>query len=297
MTSLHTPARPLRGIAWMLLQCLVFSVLSVMTHRLSQDISGVVIYFVNIVTVLLMMMPWVMFTKGQQLTTSTLPLYFVRAIAGAASMLTWFYALRYAPVTEATAISFTTPLFTCTLAVLFLKEHIGHHRIIALIIGFAGAMILLQPSTGGLIATGSAMALLAAILWAICDILIKYQLRSDSYNTQIFYIALFMALITLPLAIWQWQTPTKEQFGWMVVIGMLFFVNFHALFRAYNHADLSVVMPFDFSRLIFTSMMAYYFFDETPNHHIIVGAGIIVGSTIYITYLERAAAPIPRIKK
>lgn len=296
MSSFNTPARPLLGIAWMLVQCLVFSVLSVMTHRLTQDFPATVIYFIGMCIILLMMLPWLVSTRCAHLHTTTLKLYIARSLAGAASMVTWFYALKLSPVTEATAISFTTPLFTCTLAVLILKERLGVHRLIALIIGFVGAMILLHPKGDDVIGIGPVLALLAAILWSICDVLVKYQLRSDSYNTQIFYMALFMGLITLPFALWQWQSPTPQQTSWIIAIGLLLLANFHAMFRAYNHADLTIVMPFDFSRLIFTSIIAYIFWNEGLDNWTIAGALVIVSSTLYIAYREQTAT-LPLIKK
>jgi drug/metabolite transporter (DMT)-like permease len=280
----------LRGIAWMLGQCAVFSVLSIITHQLSQELPVAVIYGCSILITLLMMLQCAIVTKGKHFYTTTFKFYILRAFIGTSSMLVWFYALKLTTVTEATAISFTTPLFTCIFAVLLLKEHIGPHRIIALIIGFIGAMILLHPWGNMTFNVGAFLALLTALLWSLCDVLIKYQLRSDSYNTQIFYMTLLMTLFSLPFAFLQWQTPTVTQLAGIVAIGILFFANFHALFRAYNYADLSVVMPFDFSRLIFSSIMAYFLFHEHPNGWTISGSLIIVSSTVYITYRERVAA-------
>ncbi|MFN7095820.1 MAG: EamA family transporter, partial [Burkholderiales bacterium] len=129
--------------------------------------------------------------------------------------------------------------------------------------------------------------LAAAFMWAVSDIIMKYQLKSDSYDTQIFYLTLLITLFTLPLALWQWQMPNFKEGIWLIIAGLLFYINFHGLFWAYHYADLTVVMPYDFSRLIFTSLFAYFIFNEHPNKPTIIGATVIVMSTLYVVYKEK----------
>jgi drug/metabolite transporter (DMT)-like permease len=280
------PARPGRGILWMLLQCLVFSTLSLATQHLARALPVAVVFCLTNAVAFAAMVPWVIRTRGRALQTSTLHLYLLRAAAAAAGLCAWFYALKVVPITLATAISYTTPLFTCVLAVVVLKERLRPTRVVALIVGFAGAMWILRPggTPGG---AGVALALLSSILWASCDIIIKRQLRSDGYGTQIVYMALLMMLFTAPIAIWQWQAPTLEQWSGIAVIGGLLLLNFHALFRAYHHAELTVVMPFDFSRLAFTSVMAYLLFDERLRTTTAAGAAVVMLSTAVLARLER----------
>jgi len=277
----------IRGIGWMLLQCLVFSLLSVVTHYLSQTLPVAVMYSLSMMVALTMMLPSVLHNTNATLRTSGLKFYLLRTVSGAASMLVWFYALKLAPVTEVTAISFTTPLFTSLFAVLILKEKMGIGRGIVLIIGFIGAIIMLNPGMVPDMQTGALLALLTALLWSICDVTIKHQLRSDGYNTQIFYMSLLMSLITLPLALLQWQMPTVEQGALIIVLGLLFWLNFHCLFRAYDYADLTVVMPFDFSRVIYSSILATWLFGEHLDKWMISGSLIIVASTVMLACYER----------
>jgi drug/metabolite transporter (DMT)-like permease len=277
----------LSGIRWMLLQCVIFSGLSLATQMLATSVPIFVIFCLGNLVVLVSMVPWIIRSTTNNLSTSVATFYFFRAITGTAGLCTWFYALKLVPITEATAISYTTPLFTCILAVLILKERIRSHHILALIVGFIGAMIILRPGNEMAAGIGMMLALLSSLLWAICDIIIKHQLRTDDYNTQIFYMTAMMVLVSLPLALWQWQPLTIEQWVSIIGIGVLFLLNFHALFRAYYHANLTVVMPFDFSRLIFTGIAAYFLFGEQLDGWTIIGSAVIMSSTVYISYREK----------
>lgn len=274
------------GIFWMVLHCLNFAIMSVMVRLCSQEGLPVFeIFFLSTLIAFFCMLAWAIYTKGKQLSINTPWLYAVRVILGMIGMILWFYVLKIIPLTEATAISYTSPLFSAFAAILLLHERTDKYRIMALIMGFIGVILVIRPGYA-VIEMGALLAILVSAIWAIVDIVTKMQTRSETLSTQTFYITLFISLLSLPLAISIWQPPTTQQWVSLIILGGVFLFNFFAIFQAYRYADLTLLLPIDFSRLLFTLLFAYMLFNEVMDIWSGVGAIIILSSAIYIAQRE-----------
>jgi drug/metabolite transporter (DMT)-like permease len=164
----------------------------------------------------------------------------------------------------------------------------GLRRTIGLAIGFAGALVILRPGLE-VINPGSSYALLSAAIWAAAIIVIKVLSRTESSLTITVYAVLFLTPLTLIPALFVWRWPDLEQLAWLAGIGFLG-TGAHLLFaQALSHADASLIMPFDFTKLLWAALIGFFFFTEIPVVWTWVGGAVIFTSATYVAYRERIA--------
>ncbi|MFV9875273.1 MAG: DMT family transporter [Rickettsiales endosymbiont of Dermacentor nuttalli] len=270
----------LKGIKWMLIASFTLSIISLLMSKAEITIGLIQSYFIMCITITIIAASLI-YIKNKSFSTNFATSYIIRAFSTASSMLLWFYVLRLLPVNELTAISYMTPLLNVIAGVVIFKEYINIKRIIAVFIGFIGMLIIIKPVFLGEFYSYS-MAILTILIWVIGDILIKSQTSQDTTLIQIFYVYLAISFMLMPMAIFQWQVPTSMDMIYCVLIGLLQFINFYAIFKAYKYSPLSVVVPFDFSRMLFTLSITYILFNEGISGSAFTGAMLIVGATIYL---------------
>lgn len=211
--------------------------------------------------------------------------HFWRATVGICAMEIWFYSIAIMPITIATALSFITPVFSTILAMIFLGEKAGIHRWSAIISGFIGMLIILRPDINGISSSGW-IVIAASVIMAGSGVMVKSLTSSESPETIVFYMSIFMLLWSIPLAIPFWQDFSLSQFGFAFIVALCSTIAHLLMARAFALAELVVLMPFDFTRLIFTAMMAYIYFGETIDTYTLIGSVIIVASSVYIANRE-----------
>jgi len=277
------------GIIWMITHCFLISLMSVIIVHISGAFHVFQIVFFHNAVAFLLLLPFVV-TGGRykKLNTKKIKLHVLRAVLGVVSMSMYFYAFTVIPLTQARAIALTGPLVSSLFAVAFLKEKMGWHRTLALVVGFSGALVILRPGTDSF-SYASLMVVAAVLMWATVDMTIKSLTKTESTTTQIFYLTGLMSLFSMPGAIWHWNEPeTHAQTFWLIAIGVIFLVNVMAVFNAFKNADVTVIMPFDFSGMVFATILAYLAFGEIVDDWTIVGSVIIMASSIYVARREAA---------
>lgn len=288
-------SRPVHAILLMLAAMFGFACMAIGVRMLAGEVpSALIVGWRNLLSLPLILLWTAALSRGlPQFRTTRMKNHFWRASVGVLSMELWFYSLTIMPVTLATALSFTAPIFSTIFAIIFLGERAGLRRWSAIITGFIGVMIILHPDTNG-VDGKSLFVLLSSAMMAVSGVLVKSLSRTEKPETIVFYMALFMSLWSLPPAIAMWQTPTAYQL-WILFLIALFSTGAHlAMTRAFIRADMVVLMPFDFTRLIFIGVMANLFFGETMDGYTIAGALVIVASTVYIAHREtRGKASVP----
>lgn len=211
--------------------------------------------------------------------------HFWRATFGICAMEMWFYSISVMPITPATALSFITPIFSTILAIIFLGEKAGIRRWAAIATGFIGMLIILRPDISG-ISNAGWIVIVASLLMSASGVMVKSLTSSESPETIVFYMSVFMLLWSIPLAIPFWQSFSLAQFGVALVIALCSTVAHLLMTRAFARTELVVLMPLDFMRLIFTAILAYIFFGETLDAHTLTGSAVIVSSAVYIAHRE-----------
>lgn len=198
----------------------------------------------------------------------------------------WCYGVIALPLTLATTISFTTPLFVVVLAALFLKESVGWQRALATFAGFLGILVSFQPSFEGF--NLMALVLVAStLMFATLDIINKKLLIADEgMLSMLFYSALGTALLAAPLAFWQWQTPTLYELFCLMALGGGANLILFCLLKAFAAADVSALQPVRYVELLFSVLFGVVLFQEIPTWSTLIGATFIIPATLYIAYVE-----------
>ena len=262
----------------------------VLVRHLAQELHPFQIAFFRNFFGVLILLPLFLRYGIELLRTKDMGFMAARGVFNAAAMLSFFMALTMLPLAEISAIMFTVPLFVVLMVAIFLKERLGPHRVVSLVIGFSGALVILRPGIE-IIQAGALYALFSAISWGTAVVVIKYLSRTNSSVTITFYGLSFLTIFTFLPALFVWEWPTGEQYTWLAFIaaggtaGQLMFT------QSLKIADATLVMPFDFTKMIWASVFGFMIFSEIPTIWALVGGAVIFASSTYITYREGRFAP------
>lgn len=277
-----------QAIGWIIVSNLAFTCMQVLIRHNSQELHQFEVAFWRNFMGLLIMLPWLIRLGPSVLKTERLVLHAVRSVMQAASMLLFFTAVNLAPLAVISAITFTGPLFTAIGGVLILKEKVRHRRIAALAIGFVGALIILRPGFGD-INPGALLALGSSVVWGLILVIVRILTRTDSPTTIVAYMVLFMTPISLLPALPYWQWPSPDLYLWLFLMGAVGQLGHYAVTRAIHLAETTMLMPFEFTRLIWAALLGLVIFNELPDVWAMVGGTIILSATTYIAYRESRA--------
>lgn len=289
MMHLHPGPRSTawQAIGLMLLSMACFAAMNTAIRYMAGSMPSPQLVMLRNIASLLLIVLWqgLLTRRLPYFTTRRLTGHFWRATAGICAMEAWFYSLTVLPLTLATALSFTTPIFSTVIAILWLGERAGVHRWSAIVTGFIGMLVILQPGAAPM-SPDALFVLFSSVMMGISGTLVKSLTRTESPETIVFFMAFFMVLWSILPVIGRWQPVTLHQLAIVLLIGLLSTTAHLLMARAFHRADLVTLMPFDFTRLIFTAIFAFLLFGETLSSAAWLGALIIVGSTVYIAHRE-----------
>lgn len=284
-----------RAVLYMAIASISMVVMHVLVRHLSLAMHPFQVAFFRNVFGFLFLLP-ILWRQGvAQLRPERPGLLLVRGISDAVAMLCFFTALGLTPLATVTALSFTAPLFATALAIPILKEVVGIRRALSLVVGFAGAVVVVRPGGETLITAGAALTLVSAFFWGLALVFIKLLSRTESTVSITFYAAVVLMPITLVAALPFWSWPSLDQLGWLVALGATGTLSQLCLSQSLRLADTSVVLPVDFTRLIWSALLGFVLFAEIPDLATFLGGTIIFSSVVYITYRERLRGrpPLP----
>ena len=274
-----------RGALLMICAAVVFSAMNAIIRILAADLPAFEIAFFRNFCALIFMLPWVARYGMSSLRTDRIKLYSMRALAGLASMLCWFTAVTLIPLAEATALSFTGPMFATAAAALVLRETVGWRRWGAVAFGFVGVMIIVRPGAVDL-SLGASLALASALFMAAGTILVKTLSRTEPTGAIVAYMAIYLAPLSLIPALFVWVWPPMSTWPYLAALGILGAIAHLCYTGALAAADASAVMPLDYMRLPAAALFAYALFAEVPTVWTWAGAGVIVLASTYIAQRE-----------
>ncbi|GFE78251.1 multidrug transporter [Steroidobacter agaridevorans] len=282
----HRLHRNSRGTLWMLASAASFTVMTMLIKFLGEDYSAPLQTFYRNAAGLIVMIPLIARNPRQTFRTSRPGLLLFRATAGTVGMILGFYAYQKMPLADANALSFTRTLWLVPLAAFVLKEPVGPRRIAATLVGFFGALLMLQPSSASGFGLPAAAALLSALLIALTVTGMKVMTRDHTTMTLMAWSAVLGFVLTIPGALLAWRTPNWSDLVLLSGLGILGLVNQACYIKGMAEGDAMVMAPIDYTRLIFAIVLGYALFGEVPNSVTMLGAGVIIASTLYITWRE-----------
>lgn len=282
----------IQGALWVLAASLVFSVQGVIVKHLGQALDIFQIQFFRCAVGFVVVLSFLLRGGGRFVSTERMGMHFMRAIVGLLGMACGFYAVTHLPLAEATALTFTKPLFMIVLAVLFLGEVVRWRRWTATMVGFLGVVVILRPGEG-VIQTAALVGLLGSLFIADVGVLIKKLSATERTVTVLFYFTLISTVISAIPAAFVWRGPTIEEIFLLSLLGITATFGQALTMQGFRVAEATAIMPFDYSRLLYAASFGYFFFAEIPDTWTWVGAAIIAGSTLYIGYREAKAGRAP----
>ncbi|MEE2995578.1 MAG: DMT family transporter [Pseudomonadota bacterium] len=279
---------PVRGVLFMMISAIGVVAMNVSIRNIADDIHPFVIALFRHSIGVCLLAPLILRRDHNPFRTGHLPLHGLRALFNVIAMLAYFVALTMEPLAKVVALTFTAPLLATVGAVLILREKVSRHRYGALAIGLAGALIILRPWAVE-ISTGSLLLLLSSSTWAMALVVIKVLSRHDNPVT----IALYASLLQVPFCLvaasffWQWPTP----YQWFIIFLIAIFGSTTqiCLAQAFREADATVVLPADFTKLVFAGLAGWLFFSELPEIWIWIGGTIVFSGVFLNTWFEKRA--------
>ncbi|HEY9569190.1 MAG TPA: EamA family transporter [Thalassobaculum sp.] len=284
--SRRTPIpAPLAGALMMALAAAAFSIMHAAIRHLSAEMHPFEIAFFRVFFGFFALAPVFLRQGWAPLRTRNVKLLAGRGVLNAAAMLMFFFSLSITPLATVAALSFTAPLFATLLAMLMLHETVRLRRWTAILIGFAGALVILRPGVVE-IGLGPMLVIGSSVVWAFALMIIKVLTRTESSVTITAYASIFLSPICLVAAIPHWTWPGVEQLAWLAGIGIVGTVAQTVMNQSFKLADASAVLPIDFSKLLWASALGFAMFGEVPDLWTWIGGALIFASATYVSIRE-----------
>ena len=271
----------------MLVSTVMFAFMNVVVRLCAEALPPTEVAFFRCFFSLLVMLPWIARYGVSSMKTQRIKLYSLRAMLAIVSMICWFTAVSTIPLAEATALSFTGPLFATAGAALILRENVGWRRWSAVAAGFAGVLIVVRPGAMTL-SLGAGLALASALLAAAGMLMVKSLSRTEPTPAIVAYMMIYLTPLSLIAALPVWQWPPLLLLPWLILLGVVGAVAHLCFTHALATADASAIMPYDYLRLPAAAAMAYLIFAEVPTIWTWIGGAVIALSTMYIAQREMA---------
>jgi drug/metabolite transporter (DMT)-like permease len=234
---------------------------------------------------LVFMLPFFFQIKLTDFYAARFGLHGIRGVMHAAGVMCWFYAMAHIPIAEVTAMGFTAPVFATIGAALFLGEKVRARRIIAVVVGLVGAIVILRPGFVE-IHPGAVAMLFAAPMFAVTDLIAKVLTRKESGPAVVAYLSVVVTLTTMAPALYFWREPSTEEWLLLIATAGLATLGHLCMIQGVKLAEVSALQPIKFLQLFWAALIGFLVFAEIPGLWTWVGSAIIVGSVSYIAHRE-----------
>lgn len=287
----------LRGALWMLGSALGFAGMTVLIKYLGDDYPPALQTFYRQAAGFLVLLPVILRHRGAAYATTRPGLLMFRSGAGTIGMMLSFYAFQEMPLADANALSFTRNLWLVPLAAFVVREQVGALRIGAAVVGFAGVLVMVRPGAGGEFALGlPALAMLgASFLFALTITGMKVMTRDHSPTVLLVWAVTLGLILSLPGAFLTWRWPEPVDLSLLCLMGVLGTITQACYIKGMQLGDAAAMAPIDYTRLIFSAAAGFFLFSEIPTIWTLIGAAIVVASTLFITIREQQLAKSARL--
>jgi drug/metabolite transporter (DMT)-like permease len=276
----------IRGALFVVTGGFLLIVMASLVKVLGQKLPVFEVLFVRFLAGLIVILPLV-WRMGIKIThTGKMRLHVTRSFVGFFGNLCFFFALIHIPLADTVTIQFSRPLFMIVIAGVFLGEIVGLKRSITTLIGFGGILLITQPFSAGF-DPWALSALGGTFFGTLVVLTVKLLSRTEHTITIMFYFAVFTTLFAFIPAMITWQTPTLVELGLLILTGALGIIGQGMFTHGVGLGETSFVMPFDYMRIVYAFFLGIIWFSEVPGIWSFIGAGIIVGTSIYLLRTEK----------
>ncbi len=278
------------GISFKLLNCLLFSILSLVILHCATTLPVTQVLFARVFLGVIICAIYLAILKQKitfKMSRKDFFFYLSRGIISFVAMQLWVYAMKYIGINQATALSYTGPFWIFLAARYMIGEAFSWSSLIAIIANMGGVFIILQPSLDSVTWQGIAASLSSILLWVLYETICKKQTSNQHYMLQTFYVCLFASFIIAPFAFSEWKYVDLKTWGILFSLAALGVANVTSIFLAYSFAPMMVVSPFSYSRLIFTAILTAVINYVIPSIQVFIGSAIIMSVNFYFAYKHK----------
>jgi drug/metabolite transporter (DMT)-like permease len=269
----------------MLLTGMLFVGVTVAVRYLGTSMNPVQAAFIRYCFGIVLILPLLSRAGVMSLDRDRLGFHALRGLVHGGGVILWFLAMSRIPISEVTALGFTTPIFVTLGAAVFLSERLKPYRVAAVLLGFIGALLILRPGLR-VIDIGALAQLGAAPLFACSYLMAKSATRREASSMIVVLLSVFCTLTLALPALLVWRTPTLEELLLLGLTALLATSGHYCMTRALEAAEVSAVQPFTFLQLVWATILGLILFDETPDVWIWIGGAVIVGSATWMAQQE-----------
>ncbi|MEA2780934.1 MAG: hypothetical protein QOK29_2478 [Rhodospirillaceae bacterium] len=284
---------PLKGVLYMLAGVLFFSIMDATAKWLTGGYPIAQLIFIG-------RLPMPVFAIGLALAsgglwtlkTHRMGWHLLRAATGVITFIGFFWCLKLLPLADTVALTFASPLIQCALSVPLLGERVGPRRWLAIVVGFIGVIVIVQPSGTGL-GLGALLALMAAFGYALFNNISRRMSGTETTPSLMLWYSLSLIVATGAIVPFQWVSPRAEDYGIFILFAAAGTVGQYLMTQAFRYGEASLLAPIDYSALIWATLLGFLFWQEFPTPTVFAGAAIIVASSLYILHRETRMARRP----
>lgn len=288
------PDRTLAGIGLMLVAMFAFSINDVMGKWLVATYSVAQLLLIRSLAAALMLAPAIHRAGWRTIVHQERPwLHFARAVCSTAEVAFFYWAVVYLPLADAVAFYLACPIFVTLFAIVFLKEQVGWRRWLAIVAGFGGVLIAVNP-TGAGIGWPALIALTGTLLFAGLNIFTRKLAGANEVALVTWQVAGAL-LFGLMVAPFRWVPPSLFDLACLGLLGVVSALAHMGVNRSLRYAPAAVVVPYQYTLIVWAVILGFIFFGDIPKPHVLTGSAIIVVAGLYIFMREQARAREKRL--
>lgn len=277
--------RPVTGILWMIATGVLFVGVTATVKHGAQNLPAAESAFLRYLIGLVFLIPMLPALRAAKLTWRQKKLFWFRGLAHCAGVTLWFFAMTRITIAEVTSMNYMTPIYITIGAAMFLGERLAIRRIIAILVAFVGALVILRPGLREL-TDGHIAMLFAAVVFSISYLTAKRMTDEVSPTVVVAMLSITVTVGLLPFALVVWQTPTLTELFWISIVATLATAGHYTMTLAFAAAPVSVTQPVVFLQLVWSVLVGMLMFDEAADIWVILGGTLIVGAATFIAIRE-----------
>lgn len=282
-----TDTNIIRGAVCSILSAFLFALMSAGVKYSSQYVPSEVVVFLRNAFGLLFLLPWIRNAGLDTLRTRRFGAHFVRTATGLTAMYCFFYAIAHLQLGEAVLLNYSSPLFIAIIAMIWLGEPSSKMVIIAIIIGFAGVILIMKPGFG-VFSSAALVGVASGVFVAFAMVSIRNLSSTEPTVRIVFYFSILSTLISSIPLLWKWQTPDLKVWGVMLGAGLIATKAQLLMTYAYQCAPAAKIGAFAYTNVIFAALIGWVIWGETFDYLSIAGAVLICCSGILTSFRKKS---------
>ena len=275
-----------KGILWALVAALLYATAAAMAKVAVNEFHVLQILFFRQIVVFLSSLPSIAKSFPDSLKTEHSGIHVLRLVGAFVALFCGIWAVAVLPLTTAITLSFAQAFFVALLALWFLNESFGRRRVIAIIVGFLGVVIIMRPGVEGLAHLSALIPVVGAMGAALAVISVRKLSQTESTATLLVYQSTFVGLLAGVPLIWFWVTPDFSDLLFLFAMGIVAAAGQWVGVKSLRLGEASVIGSVQYIQLVFAAAIGFSLFGEIPDTHTVMGALVIVGSSLYMLHRE-----------